>query len=210
MTRKVGYLRVSTHEQRLDRQIDALSPLCDELHLEKLSAVARKRPVYERVVEGLRAGDTMVVLDLDRAFRSTVDAITEAEKLRQRGVQFRIVNLNVDTSTPAGMLVYSLIGALAEYERRTLAQRTREGLAAARKRGVRLGRPPKLTDKQLLRAKRRIANDEAIGHVAKEYGVTPWTLSRALNKRASTVLTVREGRETSRSLVNEIQAKRSE
>lgn len=183
MARKIGYLRVSKREQCVDRQTDALAPLCDELHIERLSAVARHRPVYEKVIKKLRANDTFIVLDLDRAYRSTVDAITEAEKLRKRGIQFRIVNLNVDTSTPAGMLVYSLIGALAEFERRMLGQRTREGLAAARKRGVRLGRPPKLSDKQLRQARRRIANKEAVCHVAKDYGVAPWTLTRALRRQ---------------------------
>ena len=77
------------------------------------------------------------VWDLDRAFRSVVDALTEAEKLRQRGIHFRIASLHIDTSTPAGIFVYTMMSALAEFERRTLSQRTREGLAAARKRGER-------------------------------------------------------------------------
>lgn len=178
----VGYLRVSTAEQRPDRQIDGLRMICDDLHIEKLSAVCPRRPVYEKAVASLRSGDMLVVWDLDRAFRSVIDALGEAEKLRARGVHFRIANLNIDTSTPAGIFVYTMMSALAEFERRTLSQRTREGLAAAKARGAQLGRPPKLTDAQLQRASARIAAGEKISAVSAEFGVAAWTLSRALRR----------------------------
>lgn len=178
----IGYLRVSTTEQRPDRQIDGLRMACDELHIETLSAVSPKRPVYEAVVAGLRPGDMLVVWDLDRAFRSVVDALSEAEKLRARGVHFRIANLDIDTSTPAGIFVYTMMGALAEFERRTLSQRTKEGLAAARLRGKRLGRPPKLTIAQLRKASRRIERGATVAATARDLGVAPWTLSRALRR----------------------------
>lgn len=186
--RTVGYLRVSTAEQRPDRQIDGLRMICDELHIETLSAVSPHRPVYGRVVSELLPGDMLVVWDLDRAFRSVVDALTEAEKLRKRGVHFRIATLNIDTSTPAGMFVYTMMSALAEFERRTLSQRTKEGLAAARQRGARLGRPPKLTGEQIREAKQRIASGERVSIIADDYGVAAWTLSRAL-RRAHPVAT---------------------
>src|SRR5690606_35495299 len=96
--KKIAYLRVSTVEQCHDRQIDGLKDCCDELPVETLSACSPKRPVYDRVVKMLRPGDMLVVWDLDRAFRSVVDALTEAEKLRARGVHFRIANLAIDTS----------------------------------------------------------------------------------------------------------------
>ncbi|WP_177175095.1 recombinase family protein [Nitratireductor aquibiodomus] len=182
--RTVGYLRVSTAEQRPDRQIDGLRMICDELHIETLSAVSPGRPVFGRVVSELRSGDMLVVWDLDRAFRSVVDALTEAEKLRKRGVHFRIATLNIDTSTAAGIFVYTMMSALAEFERRTLSQRTKEGLAAARERGARLGRPPKVTDEQLHRASARIAAGERISTIAADLGVAPWTLSRALKRIA--------------------------
>jgi DNA invertase Pin-like site-specific DNA recombinase len=82
--RKIAYVRVSTADQRHDRQIEGLAVTCDEVHVETLSACAAKRPVYERVLRRLKPGDMLVVWDLDRAFRSVVDALTEAEKLRQR------------------------------------------------------------------------------------------------------------------------------
>lgn len=100
--RKIAYLRVSTAEQRPDRQIDGLKGLCDELHIETISAVSRRRPVYEVVLARLNSGDMLVVWDLDRAFRSVVDALTEVERLRARGVDLYIANLSIDTSTPTG------------------------------------------------------------------------------------------------------------
>lgn len=182
--RKIGYLRVSTQEQRPDRQIDGLSGLCDELHIETLSATSRHRPVYESVVCRLRSGDTLVVWDLDRAFRSVVDAVTQAERLQREGVGFLIANLQVDTATPAGMLVYTVMSAFAEFERRLLAQRTREGLAAARRRGARLGRPPKLNAEQLAAARVRLGHPlTTVTSIATEFGVAPWSLTRALKRQ---------------------------
>lgn len=180
---KIGYLRVSTEEQRPDRQIDGLEPLCDSLYIETVSAVSKKRPIFESVLAKLGSGDSLVVWDLDRAFRSTVDAITHANELRERNVDFVIVTLGVDTSTADGMLVYTVIAAFAEHERRRLSERTKEGLEAAKKRGQRLGRPPKMTDNQIISAMQKIETKQAnIKEVAALYEVHPWTLTRAINK----------------------------
>jgi len=182
MGKRIGYLRVSTPEQKLDRQFHGLDGLCDELFVERISAV-KHRPIFEAVLARLGAGDTLVVYDLDRAFRSAVDAITVADRLRAQGVDFRIVNLQVDTSTATGMFVYSVWSAAIEYERRHLIERTREGLAAARARGKRLGRPPKLSAADLHRARFRIEQrKEKIKAVAADYDVEPWSLSRALRR----------------------------
>lgn len=183
--KKIAYLRVSTAEQRPDRQIDGLKDFCDELHVETLSACHARRPVYERVIKGLQPGDMLVVWDLDRAFRSVVDALTEAEKLRLRGVHFQIANLNIDTTTPAGIFVYTMLSALAEFERRTLSQRTKEGLQAARRRGKRIGRPPTLTERQVHDARHRIESaGRSASSVAREIGIPRWTLSRAIRRLA--------------------------
>lgn len=183
--RKIAYLRISTIEQRPDRQVDGLRHLCDELHIEVLSAVSARRPVYEAVLARLQPGDMLVVWDLDRAFRSVVDAVMQAESLRARGIDFQIANLHVDTSTPAGMFVYTMMSALAEFERRTLSQRTKEGMAAARRRGKRIGRPPKMTDGQLSAASMRVQRGgEPLSRIAQEYGVAVWTLTRALRRKA--------------------------
>jgi len=180
---KIGYLRVSTKDQCEDRQIDALRPICDELHIEKLSAAAKMRPVYEKVLSELKPGDVFVVWDLDRAWRSAMDALVELHELRQRGVEIQIASMNIDTSTPIGKLLFTFISGLAEFERDTLRQRTKQGLEAARKRGKQIGRPQKLSNREVLRARQKLENDEAnIEELAALHDVHPWTLRRRLNE----------------------------
>lgn len=189
--KKIGYLRVSTLEQRPDRQILGLEPLCDELHIERLSAVRRKRPVYDSVIAQLNTGDALVVWDLDRAWRSLRDALNEIDRLQLKGIELRIVSLQLDFGSPGGMLAYSVLSACAEFERRMLAQRTREGLAAARHRGVRLGRPPKLNENQLIQANQLLTNPETtIASVARDLGVAPWSLTRSMKRLARRVATL--------------------
>lgn len=181
--KKIGYLRVSTGEQRPDRQIDGLKDLCDEYVVETLSAVSRKRPIYEKLIGSLQPGDMLVIWDLDRAFRSAKDALNELDALNKRGVAFTIASLNIDTTTPEGYFIYTIMSGLAEFEQRMLSRRTKQGLAAARRRGVRLGRPPKLTPAQLSDARRRIATGAAKpAQIAAEHGIAPWSLTRAINR----------------------------
>lgn len=182
MPRKIGYLRVSTAEQSPDRQVDGLKDLCDELHVEKVSAVSRKRPVYEKVVKKLRPGDVLVIWDLDRAYRSARDALSQLDALHQRDVHFHIAKLSIDTATPTGRFLYTVMGGLAEFERLTLSQRTKEGLLAARRRGARLGRPPKLDASQLAAARDRLRHGESLRCVARSLAVSPWTMTRALRR----------------------------
>ena len=177
---KIGYLRVSTEEQRPDRQWDGLQDICDRVFIEKISAVSEKRPVYDQVLRRLKTGDTLVVWDLDRAFRSTVDALLEAEKLRQRGIEFQIITLNVDTSTPSGELIYTVMAAFAQFERQILIKRTKEGMAAARRRGKHVGRPYKLTQDQIIEAHAIIlAGHASITGMAQKLGCSRDTLSKA-------------------------------
>lgn len=177
----IAYLRVSTNEQSPNRQIDGLKAHCDELHIETVSAVSKCRPVYEQIIASLNSGDTFLIWDLDRAYRSAKDALTELDKLKGRGISIKIANLDLDTSTPHGMLIYTVISALAEFERRQLSERTKQGIEAARKRGKRIGRPPKLTTHDLQMAYDRIfKKNHRTSEVAGAYGVAPWTLLRAL------------------------------
>ena len=183
--KKIAYVRVSTAEQRHDRQILGLREICDELHIETVSACSPRRPVYEDVLRRLSPGDMLVVWALDRAYRSTKDALTQLDVLRSRGIHFQIANLNIDTSTPAGIFVYTLLSALAEFERRILSERTKEGMEAARKRGKRIGRPPVMSDKQLRDAKCRIESDgHSISRIARDMKVPRWTLARSLKRQA--------------------------
>lgn len=186
--RRIGYLRVSTEEQRPDRQIEGLQALCDEMHIETLSAVSCKRPVYEGIKTRLQRGDMLVVWDLDRAYRSARDALNELDALQRRGINFVIANLKLDTTTPEGYYVYTIMSANSEFERRMLSRRTKEGLAAARRQGRRLGRPRKLTLAQIADARVRLQLKETtVTALAREYEVGRWTLTRALKERTSIV-----------------------
>ena len=181
--KKIAYIRVSTAEQRPDRQIDGLTALCDELHIETLSAVSKARPVYDQVMQRLRPGDVFLIWDLDRAYRSAKDALNELDRLRACNVEIQIANMAIDTSAPFGQFLFTLISGLAEFERQLLSQRTREGLDAARQRGARIGRPPKMSRAQLMAAAERIRRGgESIAVIAADYGVAGWTLSRALKR----------------------------
>lgn len=181
--RKVGYLRVSTDEQRPDRQIDGLEALCDEFHIETLSAASQDRPVFDGVIAGLEAGDTFQIWDLDRAFRSTIDALLHADALRERGVHFRIATLNIDTSTEFGELLYTVVAAFARFERRTLIRRTKEGMAAARRRGVHVGRPYALSPEKIAIAHEWVgAGSVALEAAAEQLDVHPDTLIRGFRR----------------------------
>ena len=144
MSKTIGYLRVSTDKQTTARQADALEGLCDELRIEpSMSATAKKRPVFSELLKDLAEGDTLVLWDLDRAFRSAEDALRVRRMLMGRGVLMRIMTLHVDPYTETGGFIYTVMAASAELERIRLIRRTKEGIAAARKRGKRVGRPRK-------------------------------------------------------------------
>lgn len=180
---RIGYMRVSTPEQRTDRQTNGLKDLCDRLFLEYVSAVAADRPAFDDALATLKPGDTLLVWDLDRAFRSTLDAILTAEKLRTRGVHLKIVKLNVDTTTPEGELFYTMLAAFAQYERRMLSRRTREGMQAARHRGARIGRRRALDDNTVADAYRYIAETGyPPPYVAALLDVSYMTLSRGFKR----------------------------
>tara|TARA_R110002110_G_scaffold415618_1_gene652478 strand:+ start:9537 stop:10262 length:726 start_codon:yes stop_codon:yes gene_type:complete len=176
----LAYIRVSTADQNTDRQILGLQESCDRLYVEHASAVAKSRPVFDKALEALRSGDTLVIWDLDRAFRSTVDAILTAEALRERSINLRIVSMQIDTGTPEGELFYTMLAGFAQYERRIISRRTREGMEAARNQGKRLGRPPALSRSQIKQAYARLtAGQECIESLAEEIGVSRITLDRA-------------------------------
>lgn len=175
---KIGYLRVSSEKQNENRQVDAILPICDEIHIEKLSAIAKSRPIFEAVLKKLKTGDTLVVWSLDRAFRSVKDALNYADQLKERGVNFQIVSLGVDTSTADGRLAFTVVAAVAEHERNRLSERTKQGLEATRKRGTVLGPKRKMTDRQIRNAMKRIDAGEKLKDIAYNYKVHPWTLTR--------------------------------
>lgn len=179
---KIGYIRVSTEDQKEDRQVDLLMPVCDELHVEKRSAVGPSRPIFEALLRKLNVGDTLVVWSLDRAFRSARDALNTEAQLKERGVNLRIVSLGVDTSTADGKLAFTMVAAVAEHERSRLSERTKQGLAVARRNGKRLGQKPKMTRDEAICAKQRLDQGERVKDVAWAYRVHPQTLRRHVDK----------------------------
>lgn len=146
----VGYCRVSTSEQILDRQLDALNEAgCDRVFQDQgVSGTRTSRPGLDACLDFLRPGDTLVIQSLDRLGRRTTELLRLVDELSERDVSLCILSLGIDTGTPAGQMVLSVMAALAQMERDVLAERTRQGLAAARARGRVGGRPRALTDEQ--------------------------------------------------------------
>src|SRR5690348_6581068 len=142
MTTAVGYARVSTGEQTLDLQLDALAAAgCDRVFQDTASGAKAERPGLARALDFLRPGDTLVVWRLDRLGRSLQHLIQTLTALDQRGVGFKSLTESIDTTTPGGKLVFHIFGALAEFERDLIRERTQAGLAAARARGRTGGHP---------------------------------------------------------------------
>jgi DNA invertase Pin-like site-specific DNA recombinase len=178
----IGYARVSTLDQNLALQRDALTEAgCTKLFVEQMSGAVLDRPALHDVLEFARAGDTIVVWKLDRLARSMKQLIETLETLRLRNIGFRSLTEALDTTTPQGRLVFHMFGALAEFERSLIRERTQAGLAAARRAGRTGGRPSKLTDDDLDVATTLLANpDITVAEVAQRVGVSPATLYRYL------------------------------
>lgn len=145
---KLGYARVSTYEQNLDLQLDALkNEGCEHLFSDKVSGVKAKKPNFNKLLEYARAGDTIVVWKLDRLGRSTVQLIELVEELKQRGVHLKSLQESIDTTTAMGNMFFQLMCILAEHERNIIRERTQAGLASARARGRNGGRPKGLSQR---------------------------------------------------------------
>jgi DNA invertase Pin-like site-specific DNA recombinase len=174
----VGYARVSTSEQNLRRQVDSLTAAgCIRVFEEKLSGKNAERPELWACLDYLREGDTLVVHDLSRLGRSLADLLSLVGGLRKRGIGFRSLHENLDTTTPGGRLVFHVFAALAEFIRELIVEGTREGLAAARASGVRLGRPPAMTAEQVRHARALLSQpDNTVSSIARLLGVSRSTI----------------------------------
>jgi DNA invertase Pin-like site-specific DNA recombinase len=180
----LGYARVSTNEQDASLQHDALKAAgCIKIFTDKASGSLDRRPQLDRLLDQLRPGDTIVVWRLDRLGRSLKHLIQLIEDLAEKGVGFRSLIEGMDTTTAGGKLIFSIFGALAEFERSLIRERTIAGLAAARARGRVGGRPPVMTPEkikvamQLYRAKERTVEE-----IAKTIGVSRKTVYRHLTE----------------------------
>src|SRR3954463_8452303 len=146
----VGYARVSTTDQTLDLQQDALTKAdCSKIFTDTASGAQTERKGLQEAISYVRAGDTLVVWKLDRLGRSLKDLITRIKELEIRKIGFKSLTENIDTTTSGGKLIFHIFGALAEFERNLIRERTNAGLTAARTRGIKGGRPKSLNEKKL-------------------------------------------------------------
>ena len=189
MTLLVGYARVSTQEQNLDLQINALNQLgCKNIFTEKASGAQRDRPELIAALNFMREGDTLVVWKLDRLARSLKQLIETVEKLEQRHIGLRSITEHMDTTTSGGKLIFHIFAALAEFERSIIKERTTAGLAAARALGRTGGRPRSLNLEDLVAARALLKeNTITVEDIAKRLSVAPSTLYRHLPGGRSSV-----------------------
>ena len=177
----IGYARVSTDDQNLDSQTDALSVAgAEKVFADRISGSRRARPELDTMLEQLRDGDVVTVTKYDRLARSLKDLLEIVEVIRARGAGFRSLAEDIDTTTPAGRLVFHVFASIAQFERERISERTKEGLASARKRGRIGGRPPALTVAQKAEV-RRMKDEEqrAISEIARLFRVSDRTIRRA-------------------------------
>ncbi|MCB0927266.1 MAG: recombinase family protein [Mycobacterium sp.] len=178
----IGYARVSTAEQDPALQLDALeSAGAQRIYTDHgVSGSVASRPELDRCLDALREGDTLVVWRLDRLARSLRNLLDLVETLSKRGVHLRSLTESIDTGSASGRMILSVFGALAEFERELIRERTAAGLEAAKARGAKLGRPALLTDAQLDQARTLVAAGHRTTEVARTLGVGRSTLYRAL------------------------------
>ena len=177
---RIGYARVSTDDQTLDLQRDALKRAkCRQIYEEHASGKNTRRPELEACLKSLREGDTFVVWRLDRLGRSLSDLIHLTNELQSRGIGLESLTEKIETASPTGKLVFHVFGALSEFERNLIRERTMAGLKAARARGRKGGRPRKLQAKEIktIRALLRTA-EISVQEVATRFGVSRSTLYR--------------------------------
>ena len=184
-TQKIGYARVSTLDQNLERQLDLLRQYgVDHIFQEKMSGTKRDRPELNRMLAHVSEGDTIVVESLSRLGRSTKDLIELVELLGEKQVQLVSLKESIDTSTPTGKLLFTLMSAMAQFERDVIAERTQEGLKAARARGRKGGRP-RCDGRKLQQAiKLYDTGQHTIKEIEELTSIKKATLYRALKDRA--------------------------
>jgi DNA invertase Pin-like site-specific DNA recombinase len=184
LTMLIGYARVSTHEQTLNLQQDALTKAgCNKIFTDTASGAKTERIGLKEALNYVRKGDTLVVWRLDRLGRSLPHLITTMTDLEERGIGFKSLTENIDTTTSGGKLIFHIFGALAEFERNLIRERTQAGLVAARTRGRKGGRPRALTARQLGIARDLYEKRHPITEICRTLKVSRVTLYRVLKTR---------------------------
>lgn len=183
----IGYARTSTIDQKagLDAQLrDLKAAGCTKIFSEQLSSVADQRPELERALEFVREGDILIVTKLDRLARSVADLVTITSALKAKGVELRILAINLDTSTPTGKLMLNLMGSIAEFERELMLERQREGIAKAKADGKYKGRAPTARSKADAVMKLK-AEGKAVGDIQTALGISRASIFRILKEASS-------------------------
>ena len=177
----IGYARISTTEQKLEPQVDALKAAgCETVFEDVISGAKAERPGLNNALAILRKGDTLLVWKLDRLGRSMKHLVETVTDLGDRGVGFKSLTEGVDTTTTGGTLVFHLFGALAEFERDLIVERTQAGLKAAATRGRKGGRKPVVTLKKLEQAKAHISDGLTVREAAARLKISKTSLYNAL------------------------------
>jgi len=176
----IGYARVSTHDQEPAMQLDALQEMgCEKVFTEKASGAQRERSQLKAALDYMRSGDTLVVWKLDRLARSLRQLMDTVEDLHRRKMGFCSLTESIDTTTSGGKLIFHIFGALAEFERSVIRERTKAGLASARARGKLGGRPAAWDDDDITAAKALLRDPNiSVEQVAQRLSVSPSTLYR--------------------------------
>lgn len=182
---KVGYARVSTKGQTLDIQLSRLTDMgCELFFEEKISGAAKRRPQLEAMLGQMRKDDVVVVTKLDRLARSTAELLRIAEALNEKGAGLQSLDEPwANTTTPAGKMIMTVFGGIAEFERSLILTRTQEGREAAQARGVAFGRPSKLRQDQKEVVRDLVKNGQSIASVARTFNVHPATIYRCLDEK---------------------------
>ena len=185
--RVVTYARVSTDDQSLNLQLDALhAACCDRIFEDRISGKARSRPGLDAALATARAGDQIVVWRLDRLGRTFAHLVDIAEDIRSRGINLLSLTEGIDTSSSVGEVIYRLMIVFADFERKVIVERTIAGLAAARARGVRLGKKPKMSLAQAVEARRLMDSGMRADEVASRYQISRTSLFRHLRALSGT------------------------
>jgi DNA invertase Pin-like site-specific DNA recombinase len=181
---RIGYARVSTDDQNLDHQLDTLrAGGCSQVYEEKISGSHKNRPELEHALRALRRGDTLVVQRLDRLGRSLPDLVQIVTTLKQRGVAFESLAEKIETTSAAGELIFHIFASLAQFERQLIRERTQAGLKAARARGRKGGRKPKIGPKEQREIQILLADPKmTVTDVAIRYGVSRTTIYKHMTR----------------------------
>ena len=180
---KYGYARVSTRQQDLEGQLRQLDEeRCDRVYFEKITGTKSDRPEFQKLLQEIETGDTLVVTKLDRFARSTQDALNTIKLLFEKGVRINVLNLGIIENTSTGRLIFTIFSAFADFERDLIVERTREGKEIAKQRpGFKEGKPRKFSQKQINLAM-KLLEGNSYKEVEQMTGISKSTLTRYKRK----------------------------